>query len=352
VNAAARAAMAIARLDEALFQLPNPKLLVRPFVRREAVSTSALEGTYAAFDEVLEAEFLDDKQMSADQREAFNYVRATDEALRLLEERPLSRPLVGQLQKIIVRGTPGDTYDAGDLRQRLVKIGSPGQPIEETRYIPPPHGAVLEQGFSDWEKWIHADSDIPMVAKVAIAHYQFESLHPYNDGNGRVGRLVAILQLIQEGVLRLPVLNIAPWFEARRDQYTQGLFGVTISGDFNPWVELFSEAVLAQAEDGMITIRDLLKLREGMVLQLRKDGIRGSALQIAENLVGYPIIDVPTVREMIGKSFEAANQAVARLVERGVLREVTGRKTNRMFACDSVLRITNRPLRRTVASQR
>lgn len=341
LNAAATAAMAVVRLDEALSQLPNPKLLVRPFVRREAVSTSALEGTYAAFDEVLEAEFIDDRHMSADQREAYNYVKATDEALRLMEHYPLSRSVVGQLQKTIVRGTSGDTYDAGDLRQRLVRIGTPGQPIEDARYIPPPNGLILDQGFSDWEKWVNAESDIPVVAKVALAHYQFEALHPYNDGNGRIGRLLAILQLIQDGVVRLPVLNIAPWLEPRRDQYIQSLLDVTRTGDFSPWVEFFSEAVRVQADEGIVTIRELLGVRDEMVKLLRDGGLRGSGLHIAENLIGYPVIDVPTAREMIGKSFEAANQAVLRLVEFGLLREITGRKMNRLFACDRVLRITS-----------
>lgn len=341
LNAAAKAAMAVVRLDEALSHLPNPKLLVRPFVRREAVSTSALEGTYAAFDEVLEAEFLEDRYQSAEQREAYNYVRATDQALQLLDRYPLSRTLIGQLQATMVRGTPGDTYDAGDLRKRLVKIGARDRPIQEARYVPPPFGDILERGFSGWEKWINEDSDVPLVAKVAMSHYQFEALHPYNDGNGRVGRLVAIMQLIQEGALSLPVLNLAPWFEVRRDQYLSGLLEVSLKGDFDPWVEFFSESVRSQAEDGIVTIRDLLTLKDEMVKQLREAGFRGSGRQIAENLIGYPVIDVPTVRSMINKSFEAANQAVARLVQFGLLREVTGRKMNRLFACDRVLRITS-----------
>jgi Fic family protein len=179
------------------------------------------------------------------------------------------------------------------------------------------------------------------VAKVALAHYQFEALHPYNDGNGRIGRLLAILQLIQDGVVRLPVLNIAPWLEPRRDQYIQSLLDVTLTGDFSPWVEFFSEAVRVQADEGIVTIRELLGVRDEMVKLLRDGGLRGSGLHIAENLIGYPVIDVPTAREMIGKSFEAANQAVLRLVEFGLLREITGRKMNRLFACDRVLRITS-----------
>ncbi len=347
LNAAAKAAMAVARLDEALSQLPNPKLLVRPFVRREAVSTSALEGTYADFEDVLEAEFIEDRYMSAEQREAYNYVRATEEGVYLLSKRPISRSLVGELQLAIVRGTAGQTYDAGDLRQRQVKIGAKDGAIEEARYVPPPPGELLAEGFSDWEKWINQESDVPLIAKIGIAHYQFEALHPYNDGNGRVGRLIGILHLMQEGILRHPILNVAPWFEARRDRYIDGLLEVSVTGNFSPWVEFFSEAIRAQAEDGIVTIRELLTIREEMVKQLRAVGVRGSALQIAENLVGYPVIDVPTARHMIGRSFEAANQAVARLVELGHLREITGRKINRLFVCERVLRTTSDIGRRT-----
>jgi Fic family protein len=342
LNAAAVAAMSVVRLDEALSILPNPKLLVRPFVRREAVSTSALEGTYAAYDEVLEAEFLDDKFQSAEQKEAYNYVRATDYGTLRMKERPIGRTLIGEVQSIIVKGTSGETYDTGDLRQRLVKIGAKDRPIEDARYIPPPFGPVLVEGFSDWEKWINAQGHIPIVAKTAIAHYQFEALHPYSDGNGRVGRLMSILLLIQEGVLSHPVLNLAPWLELRRDEYISGLLAVSLTGEFSPWVEFFSEAVRAHAEEGVQIIREPISLKDSMVRQLRQSGVRGSALQVAENLIGYPVIDVPTVRGMIGKTFEAANQAVARLVQSGHLREVTGRKMNRLFICDPVLQIMNK----------
>lgn len=342
LNAAAKAAMAVVRLDEAVAHLPNPNLLVRPFIRREAVSTSALEGTYAAFDEVLEAEFIEDRHMSADQREAYNYVRATEQAMRLLEKYPISRPLLGAVQKTMVTGTEGDTYDAGDLRQRQVKIGPRDQPVEAARYIPPPNGDILENGFSDWEKWINHAHDIPIVAKIAISHYQFEALHPYNDGNGRVGRLVAILQLIHEGILKYPIINVAPWLEPRRGKYIDGLLQVSIDGNFSPWVELFSEAIRCQAEENVMTIRELLSLKEDMVRELRESGFRGSGIQIVENLIGYPLIDVRTVQQMIGKSFEAANSAVARLVNFGLLREITGRKQGRIFACPRVLEITSR----------
>jgi len=333
MNLATKAAMEVARLDQAVSQLPRPEILVRPIVRREAKSTSALEGTYASFDEVLESDFLEERQLSMEQREIRNYVLATDQAMLMLPTLPISRQLAGKLQKVIVRGTADDSWDAGDIRQRQVAIGPKNRPIEEARFVPSPPGDALVEGVSDWEKWVNADNEVPIVAKIALAHYQFETLHPFADGNGRLGRLIAILQLIQEGILRWPVLNLAPWLEENRDAYQDGLLRVTITGDLDPWVCFFSEAVRKQARDGVEKIAQLLQLRDDMVAELRAGGVRGSALQIAENLIGYPVIDVPTARDMTGKTFEAANQAVARLVDFGILREITGRPQNRLFVC-------------------
>lgn len=192
--------------------------------------------------------------------------------------------------------------------------------------------------MSAWETWINARHALPVVAQMALAHYQFETLHPYGDGNGRLGRLIALLQVMKAGELRWPVLNIAPWFETRRMAYQDGLLRTTLTGDFNPWVEFFAEAVTTQARDGLAKIQGLLAIKEQMLVQLRAVGLRGSTIQLGEELIGYPFIDVPTVRDLIGKSFEAANQAVARLVEQGILVETTGRRQNRLFACPEVLK--------------
>lgn len=339
LNRAAQAAMEVARLDQAASQLPNPEILVRPIVRREAVSTSALEGTYVAFDELLESDFLEERQLSSEQREVRNYVLATEQAIELLKRYPICRSVVGQLQKTIVRGTPGDSYDSGDLRQRQVCIGAKGRPIEDARFVPTPPGDDLVNGFSDWEKWVNSDSPIPLIAKVALAHYQFETLHPFADGNGRLGRLIAILQLSAEGVLHLPILNVSPWLEDNRRQYLNALLDVTKTGDFDQWIEFFSTAIEIQARGGTQKIRQLVTLKDSVIEELRNAGMRGSGLQIAENLIGYPVIDVRTAQNMTGATFQATNKAVSRLVELGVIRETTGRRKNRLFVCERVFRI-------------
>jgi Fic family protein len=342
IAAASKAAMAIARLDEAVAQLPRPEILVRPIIRREAASTSALEGTYATFQEVLEADFLQDSQMSFEQREIRNYVEASEIAVHSITERQISRSLLGGLQRIIVRGTKGDTADAGDLRPHEVAIGAEDKPIHEARFVPCPAGDHLEAGVAAWEEWVNEKSDLLIVAKMAIAHYQFETLHPFGDGNGRLGRLISLLQIMRSGELRWPVLNIAPWFEARRKQYQDGLLAVSLTGDFNPWVELFARAVEVQAREGLTKIQRLLGIRDRMVSDLRAKGMRGSPIEIAEVLIGYPVIDVPTVRDLLGRTFQAANQAVAKLIEQGILTEITGRRQDRLFVAQEILGAVNR----------
>lgn len=339
--AAGRAGMAIARLDEAVAELPRPEILVRPIIRREAASTSALEGTYASFQDVLVADFLNEGQMSLEQREIRNYVDATEHAVRLVTERRLSRSYLGELQKMIVRGTKSDTPDAGDIRSHEVAIGAEGRPIEDSRFVPCPAGDHLASGLASWEDWVARSGDSLIVIKMALAHYQFETLHPFGDGNGRLGRLLTILQVMKAGELRWPILNIAPWFESRREAYQDGLLNVSVTGDFSAWVELFAEAVDAQAKDGLARIRELRQIRERMVAELRAQGRRGSPIEVAEVLIGYPVIDVPTVRTIIGKSFEAANQTVAKLVEHGILEEITGRRQDRLFVNREILRVIN-----------
>jgi cell filamentation protein, protein adenylyltransferase len=339
LNLATKAGMAIARLDQAVAHLPNPGLLVRPIIRKEAASTSALEGTFAEFDDVLESDFLEDRLLTKEQREIRNVVRATELAMGRIKELPIARRLIGELQSVIVTGTIDETYDSGDLRQRQVYIGPKNRPVQEARFIPPPSGVLLEEGFDNWEKWINSKNDIPIVIKMALGHYQFETLHPYANGNGRLGRLIGLLQLVEEGSLSHPILNLSAWFEVRRAEYVDGLLRVTRTGDFDTWIRFYAEGVLAQAVKGVATIDALERFKEQTLSYLRTSKVRGSAITIAESLIGYPIMNVAIARSITGLTFEAANQAVAKLVEKGILEEITGRRVNRLFVCKPVLEI-------------
>jgi Fic family protein len=337
------ATAAVARLDQAAIRLPNPLLLARPAIRREAVSTSALEGIYAALDEVLEADFLEAGELPAPVSEVVNYVRAAEAAYEWIKDRPITIGMLRELQKILVRGTRGDTSDAGKVRSIQVFIGLNVGRVEDARFVPPPPGDQLEAGLQAWEQWINGVHDLPVIVRMALGHYQFETLHPFNDGNGRLGRLVCVLQLAACGELRVPVLNLSPWLEQRRREYQDHLLRVSQTGEFDSWIRFFCEAVHAQAVRAVERIDKLVDWKERTLSQVRAANIRGVALRIAEDLIGYPMITPTSAAAMYRVTYPAANAAVARLASLGVLQERTGRRYARVFAARDVLRIIDTP---------
>jgi len=338
-KANSEAMLALGRLDFAIRRLPNPALLVRPSLRREAQSTSALEGTYATLDEVLEADYVDEAHLRAEVREVRNYVRAAERSLELIQVKPICVTILCELQAILVEGTRGDTFDRGKLRSGQVYIGEQRKGIEASRFVPPPGGDTLRNGVSDWEKWVNADDDLSLIVKVAMAHYQFEALHPFSDGNGRLGRLIAILQLITAGAMTYPVLNLSPWLEDRKDEYKDHLLAISRTGDFNPWVTFFADAVIAQATRGVERIEQLLRFHEDTHALLADAKVRGIAMQIADNLLGYPFITPTQAADNLSVTYATANNNIGKLVDLGILREFTGRSYGRIFVCDRVMEL-------------
>jgi Fic family protein len=340
-EAVLEASKAIVRVDQAAAMLPNPMLLARPATRREAVSTSALEGTYAALSDVLEADFRDAGDLSSSVLEVRNYVEAAEHAYGWVREgRPITVGLLVDLQATLVRGTRSETGASGRVRDTQVFIGADGLRVAESRFVPPPPDDRLTQGLEAWEQWLRAsNAQIPAVARVAMAHYQFESLHPFVDGNGRLGRLVAILQLLVAGDLRVPIVNLSPWLEQRRQAYQDGLLNVSKSGEWDPWVRFFSEAIRFQAVDALGKVERLLQLRGDFVEQLREARAKGVSLRIAEELIGYPMLTSALAAQIYGVSYQAANSAIAKLVDLGILTQRGNARYDRIFAAPAVLRI-------------
>jgi len=336
-----RAASALAKLDQAGRQVPNPDLLRRPTLRREAQSTSALEGTFAAFTDVLEADLDDDRtHRSAEVREILNYVRAAELAFDWIADRPLTLSFLGQLQANLVQDTDGEQPDSGGIRDRQVVIGARRGPISEARYVPPPPGTLLEDGVRAWLEWMNSGArQMPDVVRAALAHYQFEALHPFSDGNGRLGRLMVVLQLMQYGAIHYPLLIVSPWFEARRREYQDHLLEVSQTGEFDPWVRFFAEGLRAQADETVRRVEALLDYQDEMRDAVRRGNVRGVRARIMEDIVGQPIISVTWAETQYGVSYQAVNEAVRRLVKDGVLLEMTGRNYNRLFAAPRVLAI-------------
>lgn len=333
------ASLALGRLDQAGHQVPNPGLLRRPSIRREAVSTSALEGTYAPFQEVLEADIDEEAtEPSPALREVLNYVRVAELALDWIAERPISVGMLCDLQRLLVKGTSGETEQAGRIRDVQVVVGPPGSRVEDARYVPPPPGDQLRAGLDAWEAWL-TDHDMNPVVAVALAHYQFEALHPFSDGNGRIGRLVVVLQLLREEVLHHGLLTISPWLEQRRPQYQDRLLSLSQTGVYDPWVRFIAAALRERADAATSQVERLLRFEQSMKELARSYPFRGVAAVIAQDLIGRPFVTPSAAARLYGVTYPAANNAVARLVEAKVLREVTGRRYGRVFIAPEVLAI-------------
>jgi Fic family protein len=333
----ARAEAALARLDQAARQVPSPELLRDPAIRREAQSTSALEGTFAPFVTVLESDLEQRGQLSLAVLEILNYVVAAQLAFDWVEDRPLTSGLMGELQRTLVQGTAGEHTDAGGLRDRQVFIGPPEAPIKDARFVPAPHGDQLKAAFEAWITWVNRqDRSLPPVVQAGLAHYQFETLHPYSDGNGRIGRLAIVLQLMRLGVLREPILVVSPWFEARRVAYQDALLTLSKSGNWSDWIAFFAAGVEAAADTTHRRVDGLLTWQEDAVRRVRDARASGLAERLAGDLIGLPVLRAGQVADRYGVTHQAAMNALRRLEGLGLLAAQTGHGRVTFRAADVV----------------
>ena len=341
-RAVSRAGHALGRLLQAGRQIPQPGLLRRPTLRREAQSTSALEGTFAPLEDVLAADVVDEGPRSVELTEVLNYVATAENAFAALADgQRLGVRMVEDMQGRLARGTSADTDQAGHIRTIQVAIGEAGGSIETARYVPPPPGPELERSLRDLLDWAAASRAAgrdPVVA-AAMAHYQFEALHPFNDGNGRIGRLLVVLHLIQDGALEDPLLSISPWFEQRRRDYQDRLLEVSATGDWDGWVRFFAEGIEASALDTALRVDRLLEVQERYAGILRDASAAGLIRDLAESLIAYPYIDVSRTAARLNSTFPTVNKSVARLVALGILRERTGRTYGRLFEAPDVVEV-------------
>lgn len=342
-NAVARARAALAALDSSARRLPNPRLLRRPTIRREAQSTSALEGTYAPLQDVLAADE-DDEPTGGAVHEVINFVRAAEHAFGWhADGRPLSLSLVMDLQARLVKGTGSDTAEAGRVRGVQVAIGSnKGARIHDARFVPRPPGLELEGQVRDCLAWMTADhgDEVDPVVAAAIAHYQFETLHPFNDGNGRIGRLLVVLQLLYAGVLTEPTLTVSPWFEARRADYYDHLLGVSTAANWDAWIRFFAQGLAASAADTERRLSDLLAVQASLKQKVREAGLRAEkAMQLVDFAFEQPIFTVAMAGHYLGVKFARANQLIGQLGGAGVLGPMDDAKYNRRFMSPDVLAI-------------
>ena len=335
-----RAILALGRLDSEARQLPDPDLFVYAYVRREAQLSSQIEGTQSSLSDLFELETEGESPLQDDDvTEVSNYVAALEHGLeRIHGSFPLSNRLIRELHGILLRSGRGSEKLPGEFRRSQNWIGGsrPGNAV----YVPPPHTAV-EDCMAQLERFLHAEDDgISTIVRAGLAHAQFESIHPFLDGNGRVGRLLIAFVLHQSGVLRQPLLYLSLYFKQHRARYYDLLADLRHSGDWEAWLAFFVEGVRATAEDGVETARRLSQMFEDDRETIQTRGRRaGSALRAHEVLMRSPVLSIRRVHERTGLSWPTAAAAIDLLSELGITHEMTGDRRNRLFAYDEYIAI-------------
>jgi Fic family protein len=330
----------LGRLASLADTLPSSHILVRPFIRREAVLSSRIEGTHASlvdlyYYESAQLSFLKD---SSDVREVHNFVRAVDYGLERSKTLPVSLRLIREMQEILMEGVRGEHLTPGEFRRSQNWIGPPGSTIDSVTIVPPPVDE-MHQALDSLEKFIHDPSDIPQLARAGLIHYQFKAIHPFLDGNGRVGRLLAILLLIEWGLISQPLLYLSAFFEAHRMDYYDRLLSVSQRGEWENWLLFFLKGISSQSLDAITRIERLGQLRTAYRERLRTERAAARLLQTLDVLFELPILNIRQLESALGVPYRTAQRYVERLVLIGILREVTGQARNRLYRADDILRI-------------
>ncbi len=334
---------AIGRLAGEGRRLPNPHLLIRPFVRKEAVLSSRIEGTQATLGELLAAEAGAAVERSpSDLREVGNYVTALEYGLERLDTLPVSLRLVREMHEYLMRGVRGDMATPGEFRRSQNWIGPPGCTLNDATYVPPPPSELMEC-LDAWERFLYDDT-LPPLVHAALAHSQFEAIHPFLDGNGRVGRLLITLLLVRRGVIPSALLYLSAYFEATRQEYYARLLGVTERGEWEEWLTYFLTGVALQSEDAV----DRIQRIDGLFSEWKQGLVRGQsrlperALDLfAEN----PFWTVGGVAARLEVAFTTAQRAIDRLEKEGVVAQVGEARRNRVYCAGAILDVLEEPLR-------
>ncbi len=321
--------------------LPNPHLLMRPFIKREAVLSSRIEGTQATLGELLASDAGAAVDRSSDDlREVANYVVALDHGLKRLKQLPLSLRLVKEIHAKLLQGVRGDAATPGEFRRSQNWIGPAGCTLSNASYVPPPPDELMAC-LGDWEKSLH-DRSMPPLAQVAVMHYQFEAIHPFLDGNGRVGRLLNTLFLVERGILPTPLLYLSAFFEASRQEYYDRLSAVRTKGAWGDWVEYFLNGVARMSEDALSRAE-----RINALMDRWRRGVAGTASrtpsQLVDLLAENPYWTINKIAERLDVAFTTAQRAVERLESLGILKQTTDSQRDRVFCATAIMDILDEP---------
>jgi len=327
----------LALLEGIATRIPNVNLFVLMYVRKEALMSSQIEGTQATLEDVLDP--LVDENTNRDVAEVINYIKATNFAIAGLRELPLCNRLIRESHAILMEDSRGQEKNPGEFRRSQNWIGGQGSTLKNARFIPPAPEDMV-QAISDLEKYINEDNSLDVLICGALIHYQFETIHPFLDGNGRIGRLLITLYLIAKGVLTTPALYISYFLKKNRIEYYDRLSEVRRNGNYEQWVKFFLQAVYESAEDATIAIDKLTALHDkNIALIMRMGRASKTAVRLFSYLEANPIIEIQKTSAALGTTFKTISDSVRRLCEIDIMQQSSGNQRNRTFAYTAYLDI-------------
>jgi Fic family protein len=341
-------ALALSKADAALSelsglggQLPNPHLLISPYIKREAVLSSRIEGTKASLSDLLIDEIEDGhaREPNDDIKEVRNYIHALEFGVQRLETLPLSLRLIREIHAKLMEGVRGEKATPGEFRRSQNWIGPAGSTPITAAFVPPPV-EVLMECLGDWENFLHSQDVIPDLIQCAMMHVQFETIHPFLDGNGRVGRLLITFFLMQRGRLSEPLLYLSAFIDAHKRDYYDLLQRVRTHGDWVPWIRFFLQGVTETATEAGQQSKELHRLREQYRSQLRD---KPNALGLIDELFVNPYMTIGRGAKVLNKTHPTAKAAISALEERKILKEISGRQWGRFYVCAPVLDALEKP---------
>jgi Fic family protein len=342
-------ALALSKADSALSelsglggQLPNPHLLISPYIRREAVLSSRIEGTKASLSDLLIDE-IDEGNLrrpeNDDIQEVRNYIHAMEHGITLLASLPLSLRLIREIHAKLMSGVRGDKATPGEFRRSQNWIGPAGSTPMTATFVPPPVHEMTES-LGEWEKFLHVRDVMPDLIQCAMMHAQFETIHPFLDGNGRVGRLLVTFFLLERKRLSEPLLYLSAFIDAHKNDYYDLLQRVRTHGDWVSWIRFFLQGVAEIATEAGEQAKELHRLREQYRVQMRD---KANALGLLDDLFINPYMTIGRAGKVLGKTHPTAKAAIAVLEEQKILREITGRQWGRYYVCQPVLDALEKP---------
>ena len=340
VSALSEADRDLSRLNTLAGAFPFNQTLIMPFIRQEAVLSSRIEGTRASLVDLYayEAGQLSFLETVDDSSEVLNYVRALEYGLERVKTLPVSLRLIREIHARLMENVRGGQLTPGEFRRSQNWIGPAGSTLENATYVPPPVDEMLE-ALGEMEKFIHASSQIPPLVRAGLLHYQFEAIHPFLDGNGRMGRLLIILLLHEWHVLSQPLLNLSVYFEAQRQEYYARLLEVSKKGAWEEWLLFFLTGVSTQAVNDAVRLESLLSLRVDYQERIRVGRRQERLEQVLDLIFQRPILNVRQAEAALGIPYMTAERCIERLVEAGILREITGKARNRIYRADEILAV-------------